>query len=336
MLTYSCPKDGVQPIASKEELHAFLLAGVTTGKGASAKTIKPTGVITCRELHENGTPHYHAYIVFAARVTTRNMRVFDFKNVHPNIRVDMSDDAIVKYVTKGGDYISEGVDVDAYLMVKAKKVGPQETAYRQAAEFARKGEMVKAASIMTANACGEYTKWHDKIEKAWDMMYTREREEAAPAKVYDAGWTTPLAELDLNAKIEGEDYVRTHVLVGPAGIGKTELALHLLRKAGCRFPVVVTNIEQLKAHHRADGVLFDECNVNVREGNVLPWPVEAQIGLVDTMHDRSLPARNVNAVLRRHVIRILTTNNLSRAIDVTSEAVARRVTVHALEDKLFA
>lgn len=38
-----------------------------------------------RELHEDGTPHYHAVVVFRKRFQ-RNMRAFDFKGKHPNIR----------------------------------------------------------------------------------------------------------------------------------------------------------------------------------------------------------------------------------------------------------
>lgn len=38
-----------------------------------------------REIHQDGTPHYHAVVVFRRRFQ-RNMRAFDFKGKHPNIR----------------------------------------------------------------------------------------------------------------------------------------------------------------------------------------------------------------------------------------------------------
>lgn len=68
-----------------------------------------------RELHENGEPHLHAAITFERKISTRNPRVFDVTHegvlYHPNIQKPRNWDAVVKYVTKDGNYI-DGEEFD--------------------------------------------------------------------------------------------------------------------------------------------------------------------------------------------------------------------------------
>jgi len=50
-----------------------------------AKTPTPEYVEVARELHEDGTPHYHAFISFPSRFRG-TMRAFDFEGKHCNVR----------------------------------------------------------------------------------------------------------------------------------------------------------------------------------------------------------------------------------------------------------
>jgi len=336
MLTYSCPTDKEQPIKTKESLHEFLKAGFKTGRGKASKTVTPEGVITCRELHEDGSPHFHAFVQFAARLTTRDMRVFDFMGVHPNIKHASTAKAVknfITYVTKDGDFVNHNIAIDAGG-AKVRAPGRVETAYQTAMRMAKEGDFDGASEHMESNACADYTKFRKAIVGTWEAVYDKVMEDKEPVKIYDQ-WTSELKDIDLWAKLDGEDWRRCHVLVGKSGAGKTELALYLLKKAGCKRPVVIRNPEDVKLHKTADGFVFDECRVNLTEGDSKAWPYESQISLLDTKHNGSLPARYGNGRLGRNVLRVLTTNNLSRALAIDHEQVARRVIIHNIEAKLF-
>lgn len=62
-----------------------------------------------RELHEDGSPHMHAFIRLERKCSTRNERYFDHLSRHPNIVSRIKDlQATFDYVSKGGDYIDHG------------------------------------------------------------------------------------------------------------------------------------------------------------------------------------------------------------------------------------
>jgi len=348
-LTYSCPTTGVQPI-TLEALHAFFKAGLAV-HGSRRKV--PTEIVTSEELHQNGTPHFHVYLHFPERLTSSNMAIFDFMGIHPNRQWDKEPDDMIVYVAKDDKFIAHNVDVPAArerVAAKnrlraaaaekaAKKVngkGPgKESFHVQAIALAKLGKMKEATTLMELNDARHWATHSAGIMRTWQDAYEKARRDAAPVVIHNQGWVTPIADLNIEALLDGEDYRRTHVLVGPAGIGKTEFALYLLSQSGCQFPIVVNQIEDLKGKHY-DGVVFDECGVNADDAIPRKWTREQQICLVDRQHDRTLPARFSNVMLGNHVVRILTTNNLSRCIDANDPAISRRITVHDLVDKLFA
>lgn len=57
-----------------------------------------------RELHEDGQPHYHAYVKFQKKINLRNIRFFDLTHYHPNIQACKKVNECLKYVTKDGEY----------------------------------------------------------------------------------------------------------------------------------------------------------------------------------------------------------------------------------------
>lgn len=73
---------------TKDELLVFL------------KTFNPVKVVIGKELHADGTPHLHALLKLANRLTTRDERVFDLSGHHPNIQPCRNVTATERYVTK--------------------------------------------------------------------------------------------------------------------------------------------------------------------------------------------------------------------------------------------
>jgi len=78
------------------------------------------GYIVCEEAHKDGTPHLHVYLVFHDRLRHSDPNYFDFiGGKHGSYEVVKSVRGSVEYVTKGGNYVAKGVDVDAIKKKKA-------------------------------------------------------------------------------------------------------------------------------------------------------------------------------------------------------------------------
>lgn len=67
-------------------------------------------ILVSRELHEDGAPHLHVYLLYGKEFDCRNERFFDVDGFHPNIQSAKSLKAVQAYVKKDGDYIQEGMD----------------------------------------------------------------------------------------------------------------------------------------------------------------------------------------------------------------------------------
>lgn len=80
------------------------------------------GYIVCEEAHKDGTPHLHVFLLFQQRKQFLKPDCFDFiGGKHGNYQVAKSVRGSVQYVTKAGNYLVEGLDVDAIIKKKASK-----------------------------------------------------------------------------------------------------------------------------------------------------------------------------------------------------------------------
>lgn len=87
-----------QCTATKEELLAAL---------PSFSTHPVVEWVICRELHEDGSPHLHAFVKFGAKIfLDRAMNKFDFMGYHGNYQVAKSWAACSRYAKKDGDFIA--------------------------------------------------------------------------------------------------------------------------------------------------------------------------------------------------------------------------------------
>ena len=80
------------------------------------------GYIVCEEAHKDGTPHLHVYLSFQKKKHFCKADCFDFiGQKHGNYQVAKSVRGSVEYVTKAGNYVAKGVDVESVLKKKAQK-----------------------------------------------------------------------------------------------------------------------------------------------------------------------------------------------------------------------
>lgn len=340
MLTYSCPVNMEEnPIECKEDLMEFLkeLPGLQCA-------------VVSKELHENGKSHFHAAIQFEDKFRTRNLKVFDFKGVHPNIGTTGNFTKMVNYVTKEGDYISHNLDVAA-LLKKTKDDKPMgkkdklAESYSQAFALAEEGNITEAKKLIQRVDPIRWATDRVRITATLSSMADSAIAEKHKREIKTTRWVTPLATLDVRQKEPEEDWIRVNVLVGKSGIGKTEFAQFLLKQAGCKAIVVCRDVEQLKDIDFYDGVVFDEFDGYAPEKAAgKRWTREQMINLVDCNVRGALPARYGNVTLATHVLRIITTNDINRALDVRiseedpemtrlSEPIRRRIRVHELGDE---
>lgn len=83
-------------------------------------------IVVSRELHEDGTPHYHVFVRTSRKIYVTKTK-WDIDGRHGNYQSCTSFQAWDRYVKKGGDFKSEGdliqgnFDVDAYKKSKASK-----------------------------------------------------------------------------------------------------------------------------------------------------------------------------------------------------------------------
>jgi len=78
-----------QCTASAQALHDFL------------HDLAPTKYIhVAKEHHADGSPHLHALVCFTNKFSSRNARIFDFQENHPNIQPARDTKAVDEYLDK--------------------------------------------------------------------------------------------------------------------------------------------------------------------------------------------------------------------------------------------
>lgn len=78
------------------------------------------GGVVARELHEDGTPHIHVYLVLENAYNCKNPSYWDLQEYHGNYQSCKSATAVVKYVKKDKDYLEFG-DLDFAAKMAAKE-----------------------------------------------------------------------------------------------------------------------------------------------------------------------------------------------------------------------
>lgn len=321
-LTYSCPIDMDDvPIPSKEALIEEL---------RRMFPVDISGYVCSVEKHQNGKRHFHVYLKFGRRMDRAGARLFDCFGVHPNIKV--ANRQWITYVVKHGDFIYEGVILpeDKSAATKARR-----EAYTVAMKLAFDGNVPAAMSHLRTHQPERYVLQSDRIGACMQSEYLRGRAERTPLRVYDSGWSEEALAVRAFESLPGEDWIRVPILYGPSGIGKTELAKMLLRRAGHERVLVVSNIEDLHRLHEFTAFIIDECCFNADDRPGGAWARELQIGLVDVGCDRSFPARYRNVFVPAGIPRVITCNVLLRALNVADAAINRRVSIFEFRDPLF-
>jgi len=287
--------------------------------------------VIARELHQDGTPHFHAAVSFLnqVRFTTGRTNPFAFRGL-------TADHRIVK-PTKRGQSLAGAVEATRTYVQKSD-TSPlifgtaTTTATGAAAKNARDTAMDPNGSVEAA------------LTNLWQeapMLMIRQAEmvERNLKRLREMTLSQPLISRPLEAfplKPELPDW-DVLMLGGRTGLGKTELALALL--PGAAF---ITQLDDLRTADLSRGIILDDIEVG-------HMPFQAIKNLTEYERPASAYCRYNNARIPARTKRIFTTNSLSVTDWICGqrdnvrmpisaekiEAICRRVTFVWIEARLF-
>ena len=93
-LTYKGSSDSGQKI-TKQQLANYLL-----NQNPNDRMLKPIKHLVCEQTYEDGTPHFHAVLVYQKRKQVLDPTFYDYKTIHPNIQTMRNMKAALQYVYK--------------------------------------------------------------------------------------------------------------------------------------------------------------------------------------------------------------------------------------------
>jgi hypothetical protein len=310
---------------------AFVVAGL---RAIDVGMPRVAEVLVSRELHASGAAHYHAYLKYSSRINVRDMKKWDLGGVHPCIKTVSDWKGWVRYVMKDGDFVNDGVDLsDVNELSKKEKAN----AWSKAIELVKTS--CKAEDGYAVLMKAQPQQWlvnSARIMSSLVGIASEARKEKNPLPVKMTRWCAAIEAIDISKPAGSEmseDLVATHILVGSTGIGKTEAAKYLLRKAlGDKTRILFVNhAEDFKGQEGLyDCFVWDEACFNSTQGvGKVAWSREQQIAICGhDGHPRTLLTRHSNVVIPPMVPRVFTCNFLSRCIDDNDPAINRRVVVH--------
>lgn len=66
--------------------------------------------IVCKEMHQDGEPHFHAFIMLTKRIRFRSLKIFEWNGHHGHVEETKSPREWINYVKKGNDWVECGVN----------------------------------------------------------------------------------------------------------------------------------------------------------------------------------------------------------------------------------
>ncbi|QDJ95277.1 replication-associated protein [Capybara virus 35_cap1_1079] len=184
------------------------------------------GYVVCEEAHKDGTPHLHVFLQFTEKLRHSDKNYFDFiGGKHGSYEVARNVRKSVEYVTKSGNYVAKGVDVESIR----KKKSPMSA---QVAE-----------SIMSGKSLSDI----NKENPGYVMMNKRKIEEyeswvkCEQSKKQKVDWVPPSVEGLTDSNLQIAKWICSNIrqnrafkapqlyIHGPRNLGKTSLVEWLER-----------------------------------------------------------------------------------------------------------
>lgn len=254
--------------------------------------------LVTRELHKDGTPHFHAAIKLARSFCTRDARAFDISSEHPNVLRTRNYGFWVQYCKKHGDYKEHG------QLTERRAPANQEEIVSNASQLTKLQFLAWAGLNKVTYA-----------DKIWELANNNKSDQITlkDGQIFGGTIDRALQSINIEAFWEKDKCL---VIIGETGIGKTTWAKTVIPKP-CLF---VSHIDDLKLFNPSIhvSILFDDVNF-------CHYPITSQIHLVDWYDNRSIHIRYGVARIPANTRKIFTAN--TNPIDLNDPAIRRRCQV---------
>lgn len=229
-----------------------------------------------RELHEDGSPHFHVVGKFTSRFQSRNERIFDVGGKHPNIQPVRSIRDALQYVAKDGEF---------------HDIGPVPGGSSDDEDWvALAGTMAEPEYFALAMRSNIQYMYAQRFWQLGNRIYNEIPE------TYEGDITRECFELIVSLPHES----KTTVVVGASGCGKSSWA----KRVSLKPALWVRHLDVLRTfrpgYHKS--IIFDEASFT-------HLPRETQIQLVDWHDEAHIHVRYGVAVIPAGVQKIVTANH---------------------------
>lgn len=263
--------------------------------------VSATGHVIAREKHADGNSHLHVYLEADNPMEVNSSDALDLTDstgtkYHGNYQSVRSRSAVLKYVTKDGEFITN-LDLAPSSISPWKRARDAATNDGLSAAIAILEEDPKASRDLCING--------DRILKNLASLQSKKLKITYDLSTF--GWTEPW---------DGKTH--TLLIYGGTNLGKTSLAKALLPDA-----LLTRHLDKLREYDpvRYTGIILDDMSFSHLHR-------EAQIALVDRHEDTQIHVRYSVAEIPAGTPVIITTNSQPGAIlRMEDPAIARRVYV---------
>lgn len=288
------------------------------------------------ETSDNDHPyeHFHVYIELDRNVKIYSEKDLDIDGIHGNYQAVRNKKECLDYVIKDKNYVIHGYNHKLMTKTKFNKQTLAQFMYHHVISLfvaKRKSKpdftqlLIKTIDILQTEDKILYFLHEKQIRNLICKLIKHNKPEIFYEKPFE------LNTFKTNDQISNWKQIhkntKTLVLIGPSGIGKTELCKALFNK-----PLLVSHIDQLKELQIGinDVVILDDMVFN-------HWLREDVIHLTDLANDRGINVKGDYVTLPAKLPRIITSNKELQQIFPKDErgAILRRIFVVRLTTEVF-
>lgn len=257
-----------------------------------------------REKHLDGGIHFHVLLTAKNKFNIRTQNFLDItyqeKTYHGNYQAAKSPTALVEYICKAGDYITDFTNIQQGQLLTDKRLLIQ-SALKDGVDNALLEHCKQLPEKALANL--SLTGAHSYFEK---LKALKENKQAQQSKDLDAQTPFTLNDFDFSKNPELEKWIhnpsKTLILAGPSGTGKTQFCKAFAQSRELRT-LILSHTEDFKyLTHDHDCIIVDDANIHDLTDTKL-------LSVLDNTQNKTLRVLYKTVNKKQGLIQMFTMNN---------------------------